>query len=295
MTDGERLRIADPAAAVSAQPFPRGRPETQFPLPHVPGTRLPFAAVVALAVLLGVGTALEPASVCGVVFLFTLAVPAIFVGGPRLRRLTRALLRPDPLPVVDGGPCLSSGPWSDPAHPAEFALLLWAAFAPLMLVTRGGPPAPVALAVVASLPLSVLAVVWVRRRRRAVQVRFERWPLRPGERVRVYVATVAGGGRLDDAGVLFRCVDTAPGWRWPWGVPDVVWARQVDLPADRAPGPDEFVEVDFRTLPADARATSPDGDRVHWELLVAGRTRWGAALARFRVPVAGDARRETAT
>lgn len=113
------------------------------------------------------------------------------------------------------------------------------------------------------------------------QVRFDRLPYLLGERAVFWVATTSGASRLEGAEVLLRCVHFPP--REP---PLVLFTRHAALAPEHPPGPDEFVAADLGVLPRDVPGTSLHGSHpVRWELLVAGRSRWGDVVEAFVVPV----------
>lgn len=135
--------------------------------------------------------------------------------------------------------------------------------------------------------LFVIPAAWLVFRGGA-QLTFERFPYLLGTRATFFVATTTGSPRLEDASVLLRCVGPAydlEGRVVSNRFPVTKWSRVVELPPDRSPGPDEFVDVTF-DLPADRPGTTLHAEApVRWELLVHGRTRWGKLTETFVVPV----------
>jgi hypothetical protein len=113
------------------------------------------------------------------------------------------------------------------------------------------------------------------------QVKFDRFPYLLGEPAVFWIATTSGASRLERAEVLLRCVHVP--WREP---PLVLFTRHAVLPREHPPGPDEFVAADLGALPREGAGTVIHAkEPVRWELLVAGRTRWGPLVETFVVPV----------
>lgn len=135
-----------------------------------------------------------------------------------------------------------------------------------------------------------LLLAWVVFRGGA-QVKLERFPYLVGERATFWIATTSGAPRLDEAEALLRCVGcpTCDACTRPRHQ-TTLWSDRWVAPRDAFPGPDEFVGAAF-DLPSALPGTSRHGDRrVRWELLVAGRSRWGLVMETFVVPVYAPAR-----
>lgn len=137
----------------------------------------------------------------------------------------------------------------------------------------------------AAIPVTYLAVALFRAHQQGgLQVRWPSFPIRPGGRTVFHIATTPGGSRLSDTIVALRC-------HGPLGEFDA-WNHYpmtvAYLPADRTPGPDEFVEVAFE-IPADAPSNDLHAKRpTRWELVVAGDTPWGEIVEVITVPVYRD-------
>jgi hypothetical protein len=158
-----------------------------------------------------------------------------------------------------------------------FKLVVWICTCVLLTGWSGFVGAALLAAPVA---LALVIAGWLVARG-APQIRFAPFPAFVGTRVRLYVAMSAGSARLEDAAALLRCVEGTglgvPGW--------IDWHAVSEVRPDACPGPDEFVEVAF-DVPAGAPGTRLHADRpVWWELVVAGRTRWGPVVETFVVPV----------
>ncbi|MCE9635297.1 MAG: hypothetical protein K8T90_06275 [Planctomycetes bacterium] len=146
--------------------------------------------------------------------------------------------------------------------------------------------APRHTAVLLSIPFVALALllVWVHVRG-GVQVRLDRFPYRPGERMRVFVATTPGAPHIDGAWVALRCIRREPrrGLRRP-PLDFVLWSRATSLAA--RPGPDEFIDVDLGEIPPHLPGTFLHAAAsVRWEIRVEGRTQWGWIAETVVVPV----------
>lgn len=120
----------------------------------------------------------------------------------------------------------------------------------------------------------VAMLVWVVFRG-GFQVRPDAFTLRVGTSVRFWVATLDGSPPLETPRVLLRCVYGRT----------VVWSSEREV----TPGPDEFVECVFDVPPNIAGTSLHAAPFTRWELLVAGRTRWGRLVETFVVPVYGPA------
>lgn len=189
----------------------------------------------------------------------------------------------------DAAPATPSRTFESPVHlgpglhTALGLSLTLAVFWGGVLVARG-LTLPGALLAGAPVLWTVLAVAAGLYRGR-VLVRVERLPLRTGEPLTLAVATTPGGERLRDARLLLRCIrKTSSRWRSRF---ETEWSQEISQPAERCPGPDEFVEVTFEP-PAGAPGTGPVGKappNVWWEIAVGGRTPWGRQSAVVLLPV----------
>jgi hypothetical protein len=157
---------------------------------------------------------------------------------------------------------------------------------PLAMVSFGtGPWAGSLPIAVAALVGSALLASWLVFRG-GVQLKLDAFPCLVGAPATFWLATTPGAPRLEGARVLLQCV----------ACPDctacrkrthlvVLWSRVWVAPAEGSPGPDEFVGVRFE-LPPYVLGTALHAKRpVRWELVVAGRTRWGPLVETFVVPV----------
>jgi hypothetical protein len=178
--------------------------------------------------------------------------------------------------VLDRGLALGARSFLGLALPAAAAALF-------VLALKGRDPAAFVLAGALLLPALVVLVrvAW----QGEVEVRWRPETLVPGRRATFFVGTPADGQRLRGASFVLRCV-SPPTRRVPSPhLPTVVWSETKVAAADRAPGPDDFLEVTF-DLPPDAPPSALDAATpTWWELLVRGRTSWGAVTESFLVPV----------
>ncbi|MCE9637658.1 MAG: hypothetical protein K8T90_18315 [Planctomycetes bacterium] len=64
-----------------------------------------------------------------------------------------------------------------------------------------------------------------------------------------------------------------------------LWQAEVRAAENEAPGPQQFVQVEF-DIPAEVPATgTPAARPIVWELIVHGRSTWGDVTEAFEVPV----------
>lgn len=235
----------------------------------------------------------EPLAVLGGMVVAAVVVP--FVG----RRVRRA--RDDAvLETIRGGASFVDADWIGARdvvqNPFVARRLPMAVFTIYLMIAAGlitfgfglsmTAAAPRHLTVLLSIPFVALALLlaWVHVRG-GVQVRLERFPYRPGDRMRVFVATTPGAPHLDGAWVALRCIRREPGRGFRRLPSDfLLWSRATFLAA--RPGPDEFIDVDLGEIPAHLPGTFLHAPAsVRWEIRVEGRTRWGWIAETVVVPV----------
>lgn len=193
-------------------------------------------------------------------------------------------------------PWESDRPWyragTPPREPAflrsviaavAFGLAGWRA------VGRASAPGSGAFAALTAFGMASLGIISIRRAMRdpRVELLFDEFPLRAGSRVRIHVATSAGGPSLTKLCTALRAIRSPRSDRMSHPAPPVVVAVVEPSVEPDGTGPEEFVTVQF-DIPADAPGTrlSP-GDETHWELVVLGDTVTGAFTESVLVPVYG--------
>ncbi len=250
---------------------------------------------------MGLGVAAASFAVLLIVALFRVSKTVAILAGPAFvavwmlsTHVPRAALRRETRRAADEGrPIWQTdrrwgpqgevlAPWQRTLPGTRWLLFLAGNVAAIDFARRGfGPVSAVALAI----PVTYVAVALFRAHQQGgLQVRWPSFPIRPGGRVVFHIATTPGGSRMTDTIVALRChgpLGTFDAWdHYPMTV--------TYLPADRTPGPDEFVEVAF-DIPADAPSNDLHAKRpTRWELVVAGDTPWGEIVEVLPVPVYRD-------
>jgi hypothetical protein len=155
------------------------------------------------------------------------------------------------------------------------------------LIGRGGGMGGDVLAALAAVGAAGIGVMSARAASNEprVELLFDEFPLRTGSRIRLHVATSAGGPTLTTLCTALRAV-RSPGTGW-FGHPAPPAVVAIVEPAvePAGTGPEEFVTLEF-DIPADAPGTQlTPGDETHWELVVLGDTAHGPFSASVIVPI----------